>query len=116
VKWTKAQPARRIFFRAPPCRLPTAVKRSLNDEDEELEHEICDLLADCLRPGGALVLGAHETLPAAAGFEPWAARLGAHSRPSRSNRPMVIVGRGAQQCRRGPTLTSTRRPAATSSP
>jgi chemotaxis protein methyltransferase CheR len=55
--------------------------------DEELQHEVCDVLAGCLRPGGALVVGAHETLPASAGFEPWSARLGVHRRLGRSSRP-----------------------------
>jgi chemotaxis protein methyltransferase CheR len=37
-----------------------------------LQEEVCGMLAGCLRPGGALVLGLHESLPAAArGFAPW---------------------------------------------
>lgn len=40
--------------------------------EEALQREVCDALAVCLRIGGALVVGAHEALPAAAGsFEPW---------------------------------------------
>ncbi len=40
--------------------------------DEELQREVAATLAAALRPGGALVLGAHERLPeGAAGFEPW---------------------------------------------
>jgi len=38
----------------------------------ELQLEVAGLLAGSLRPGGALVVGAHETLPAGAGdLEPW---------------------------------------------
>lgn len=40
--------------------------------EEDLQRQVCDVFAACLRSGGALVLGAHETLPRAAGsFEPW---------------------------------------------
>jgi chemotaxis protein methyltransferase CheR len=40
--------------------------------ERELQEEVCATLAGCLRPGGALVLGAHESLPdPAAAFLPW---------------------------------------------
>jgi len=49
--------------------------------DEELQREVAATLAGALLPGGALVLGAHERLPAgAAGFEPWAGAPCAHRR------------------------------------
>jgi chemotaxis protein methyltransferase CheR len=40
--------------------------------DAGLQQETCAALAGALRPGGALVVGGHETLPpCAAGFSPW---------------------------------------------
>jgi chemotaxis protein methyltransferase CheR len=40
--------------------------------DLELQHDTASRLARALRPGGALVLGAHETLPAGVcQFKPW---------------------------------------------
>jgi chemotaxis protein methyltransferase CheR len=40
--------------------------------DSGLQLGVARLLAESLRPGGALVVGAHETLPEGAGdFEPW---------------------------------------------
>jgi chemotaxis protein methyltransferase CheR len=49
--------------------------------DLDLQREVADRLAACTRPGGALVLGAHETLPEeACGFMPWSARLGVYRR------------------------------------
>ncbi len=42
--------------------------------DEELQCDVAATLASALRPGGALVVGAHERLPdGATGFEPWPA-------------------------------------------
>jgi chemotaxis protein methyltransferase CheR len=42
--------------------------------DHELQREVADRLAACIMPGGALVLGAHETLPeGTSGFVPWSA-------------------------------------------
>ncbi|HUP33220.1 MAG TPA: CheR family methyltransferase [Gaiellaceae bacterium] len=44
--------------------------------DLDLQRQIAAQLAGCVRRGGALVLGAHETLPAGAqGFAPWSAAL-----------------------------------------
>ena len=44
--------------------------------DLDLQREVADRLAACIRPGGALVLGAHETLPeGSSGFAPWSAGL-----------------------------------------
>lgn len=49
---------------------------------EDLQHEVCARLAACLRPGGALALGAHESLPeGAAGFVPWPRAPGVYRRP-----------------------------------
>jgi chemotaxis protein methyltransferase CheR len=40
--------------------------------DDEGARRALERIAGCLRPGGALVIGLHERLPApAAGFEPW---------------------------------------------
>lgn len=40
--------------------------------DEDLQHETAECLVNALRPGGALVLGAHEQLPQEVpGVEPW---------------------------------------------
>lgn len=42
--------------------------------DPELRRDVAAHLAACIRPGGALVLGRRETLPAGShGFEPWPA-------------------------------------------
>jgi chemotaxis protein methyltransferase CheR len=44
--------------------------------DLDLQRELATRLAACIRPGGALVLGAHETLPeGSAGFAPWSEGL-----------------------------------------
>jgi chemotaxis protein methyltransferase CheR len=49
--------------------------------DEELQREVGEGLAASLRPGGALVVGAHETLPEGlAGFEPWSLAHGVYRR------------------------------------
>jgi chemotaxis protein methyltransferase CheR len=37
----------------------------------ELQRELCGRFATSLRPDGALVVGAHETVPEQAGFSPW---------------------------------------------
>jgi chemotaxis protein methyltransferase CheR len=39
--------------------------------DAEAQRAVLDRLADALVPGGALVIGRHETLPETARFEPW---------------------------------------------
>lgn len=39
--------------------------------EPELQRELCRRLAACLRPGGALVVGAHEAIPEHAAFSPW---------------------------------------------
>ena len=44
------------------------------------QREVCDRFAAVLRPGGALVLGAHETLPPHDGFELWTAGGRIHRR------------------------------------
>jgi chemotaxis protein methyltransferase CheR len=47
--------------------------------EEGLQREILDRIQPHLAPGGALVLGRRESLPAAlSGFEPWAPALGIH--------------------------------------
>lgn len=57
--------------------------------DEELQREVAATLAGALRPGGALVVGAHEHLPdGAAGFEPWPGAPCVHRRiPYRAGPP-----------------------------
>lgn len=37
----------------------------------ELQRELCRRFATCLRPGGALVVGAHEAIPEDTAFSPW---------------------------------------------
>jgi chemotaxis protein methyltransferase CheR len=49
--------------------------------DLDLQREVADRLAACMRPGGALVLGAHEALPGgASGFAPWSPSLPVYRR------------------------------------
>ena len=49
--------------------------------DLSLQREVAARLARSLKPGGALVLGSHETLPEGAhGFVPWCSRLGVYRR------------------------------------
>ncbi|HVA30580.1 MAG TPA: protein-glutamate O-methyltransferase CheR [Gaiellaceae bacterium] len=49
--------------------------------DAELQLEACSTLGGALRPGGALVVGAHEALPPGAhGFLPWPAGRGIYRR------------------------------------
>jgi chemotaxis protein methyltransferase CheR len=49
--------------------------------EEEFQHEVGRSLAASLRPGGALVVGAHETLPEVfGGLEPWSATHGVYRR------------------------------------
>jgi chemotaxis protein methyltransferase CheR len=49
--------------------------------DGDLQRRVCRLLAAALLPGGALVLGRHETLPAdAEQFEPWCREQHAYRR------------------------------------
>lgn len=49
--------------------------------DQGLQEEVADHLAACVKPGGALVIGAHETLPEGAeGFAPWSANLRVYRR------------------------------------
>lgn len=46
-----------------------------------LQHEVAAALAACLRAGGALVLGAHESLPeGSSAFEPWSESLRVYRR------------------------------------
>lgn len=47
--------------------------------DLELQREVASRLAECLRPGGALVVGAHEALPEGLPtFLPWSRTLGVY--------------------------------------
>ena len=47
--------------------------------DQVLQREVALRLAECLRPSGALVLGAHETLPEGSNtLLPWAESLGVY--------------------------------------
>ena len=51
--------------------------------EPELQREVCALLARCVRPAGALVVGAHETLPEGAeGFARWSERHGVYRAPA----------------------------------
>jgi chemotaxis protein methyltransferase CheR len=51
--------------------------------DEDVQHETAVWLVNALRPGGALVLGAHEQLPEELlGVEPWDADRGVYRRVS----------------------------------
>ncbi|MGZ8692900.1 MAG: CheR family methyltransferase [Gaiellaceae bacterium] len=55
--------------------------------DADLQSEVAARLAACTRPGGALVIGAHETLPEGTpGFEPWAAKLRVYRRSETARR------------------------------
>lgn len=51
--------------------------------DLELQRAVAARLATCIRPGGALVIGAHETLPEGHGLVPWVPTRGIFRRPSR---------------------------------
>jgi chemotaxis protein methyltransferase CheR len=43
--------------------------------ERRLQEEVAELLATCIEPGGALVLGSHETLPEGTeGFAPWSVK------------------------------------------
>jgi len=64
--------------------------------DLEVQEEVCATLAGCLRTGGALVVGVHESLPERSeGFVPWPGvraiyrRQGARGYRSESARPCV---------------------------
>jgi len=49
--------------------------------DLDLQREVAARFAACVRPGGALVVGVHETLPEGArGFVPWSEGLGVYRR------------------------------------
>ncbi len=48
--------------------------------DLDLQREVAERLARCLRMGGALVVGSHETLPEGAAFAPWSSSLGVYRR------------------------------------
>jgi chemotaxis protein methyltransferase CheR len=49
--------------------------------EDDLQREVLAHIARRLRPGGALVIGSHESLPAGAkGFVPWDHHLGIHRR------------------------------------
>lgn len=54
--------------------------------DLELQREVCGRLAACLHPGGALVVGVHESLPEGiAGLAPWPGGRGVYrKRPTRT--------------------------------
>jgi chemotaxis protein methyltransferase CheR len=48
--------------------------------DEELQRQVLASIRERLLPGGALVVGIHESLPqGAAGFTPWSQKLGVYS-------------------------------------
>ena len=62
-----------------------------------LQREVVERLALALRPGGALVVGSHETLPeGSGGFRPWCARLGVYRSEGRLSQvatdPAAAVG------------------------
>jgi chemotaxis protein methyltransferase CheR len=46
--------------------------------DLELQQELAGRIAGALRPGGALVVGAHEAPPETARLTPWSAGLGVY--------------------------------------
>ena len=49
--------------------------------DLDVQREVASKLAACMRPGGALVLGTHETLPEGTrGFDPWSPNLRVYAR------------------------------------
>jgi chemotaxis protein methyltransferase CheR len=49
--------------------------------DLDLQQEVTERLRKALRPGGALVVGAHEALPpGSSGFQPWPGGRGMHRR------------------------------------
>ena len=51
--------------------------------DLPIQREVAERLACSIRPGGALVIGSHETLPEAGHtLAPWCARLGVFRRPA----------------------------------
>jgi chemotaxis protein methyltransferase CheR len=50
--------------------------------DLDLQQEVASRLGGSVGPGGALVLGAHETLPeGSSAFVPWAESLRVYRRP-----------------------------------
>jgi len=52
--------------------------------DDEKQRQTLRTIEDRLLPGGALVIGSTESLPAGAtGFEPWSAKLGVYRRSAR---------------------------------
>ena len=57
-----------------------------------LQREIQSKLAESIFPGGALVVGAHET-PLPGDFEPWLARAGVYERVESRNPPTARVPR-----------------------
>jgi chemotaxis protein methyltransferase CheR len=54
--------------------------------DDSLQREVARQLAQALRPGGALVIGSHETLPEGTDlFSAWCSRLGVFRRSPRAD-------------------------------
>jgi chemotaxis protein methyltransferase CheR len=54
--------------------------------DEGLQREVTGWILDVLRPGGALVVGAHETPPDLGALAPWSARFGVYRRSAGGGR------------------------------
>lgn len=64
--------------------------------DEASQRETLRRIEDRLRPGGALVLGGGESLPAGApGFEPWSTRLRVYRRVGPPAGPVALTAPGA---------------------
>jgi chemotaxis protein methyltransferase CheR len=56
----------------------------------DLQEDVATRLATCVRTAGALVLGAHETLPERApGFEPWSGSLRVYRRNTNDSSPTL---------------------------
>jgi chemotaxis methyl-accepting protein methylase len=67
--------------------------------DFGLQHLVAAQLAACIRPGGALVVGAHETLPEGTqGLAPWSEPLGIFRRLSDRGKPANAI-RGSPDAR-----------------
>jgi chemotaxis protein methyltransferase CheR len=54
--------------------------------DDALQREVTGWILDVLRPGGALVVGAHETPPDLGALAPWSAGLGVYRRSTGGGR------------------------------
>lgn len=48
--------------------------------EPELQREVCEQLVDVVRPGGVLVVGSHEAVPAQGGFRSWRGGKGIYVR------------------------------------